>query len=143
MSLKQISRKEGVVQLSTEATVRDACRLMEDRNVGCVVITQHGRPVGILTDRDVILRAVNKDLDLRTTKVSEIMSRDVVYFSEFMPVDRAMDLLSEQSPPGRRFPLVDGDGIVSGIVTVDDIISHASKELRTVGQIIERESART
>ena len=58
MSLKQISRKEGVVQLSTEATVRDACRLMEDRNVGCVVITQHGRPVGILTDRDVILRAV-------------------------------------------------------------------------------------
>ena len=67
------------------------------------------------------------------------MSRDVVYFSEFMPVDRAMELLTEQSPPGRRFPLVDGDGIVSGIVTVDDIISHAGKELRAVGQIIERD----
>jgi len=141
MSLKQIAKAEGVVQLSPESSVKDACRLMEERNVGCIVVTQHGRPVGILTDRDVILRAVNRGLDLQKTKVGEIMSRNVVHFSEYMPVDRAMELIADQSPPGRRFPLVDGDGIVTGIVTVDDIIRHAGKEMHAVGRIIERESA--
>jgi CBS domain-containing protein len=141
MSLKELSRKNSVVQLQPDNTVAEACRLMEEKNVGCVVVTEHGRPVGILTDRDVVIRVVNKGLNVGSVPIRQAMTRDPIVFSEQLTIDRTMELIQKQGRAARRFPIVDGHGLVSGIVTVDDIVRHAGKEMHAIEEILEREMA--
>jgi CBS domain-containing protein len=141
MSLKEICH-DTVVQLRPEATVSEAARLMEQKNVGCVVVAEHGRPVGILTDRDIVLRVLNRGLDHQDLPLRDVMTREPVSFSENLSVSQAMEQLQTNVPRGRRFPVVDDRGIITGIVTIDDMIRSVGKEIHAVEGILEREAAR-
>lgn len=139
MSLGNICRKE-IVCVNPEASVKETLKLMEEKNVGCVIVLGNRKPVGILTDRDILLRVMNRGLGAEKTPVHYVMSRDIVTLREDMGLFEALEKVKGKSV--RRFPIVDADGNLKGIMTLDDIIFLLGKEMADVSSIIEREGPR-
>ena len=133
MPITECARNE-VVTAGPRETVYEIARLMNENNVGSVVITEEARPVGIVTDRDLVLRVVSRDLDPRTTAVREIMTRDLITVREDIGIYDAMGCARSEGV--RRLPIVNGDGELVGIITVDDIIRLLTQEMRCVTDII-------
>jgi CBS domain-containing protein len=126
MSLERFCKK-SVVTVPPHQTVQDAARKMRDHHVGAIVVVEKDRAVGILTDRDITLRAIAEGRDPRTTPIGEVMSRDLkVLRSE----DKIDDALSSIRAAGvRRLPIVDAAGKPIGMVTLDDLIVLFAGEL--------------
>ena len=81
MSLPLLVREvmtPNVISVESSSTVRDAAQVMIERGIGSVIVTEAGRPVGIMTERDVLRRVVVKGLDPSKTKVEEVMSSPLV-----------------------------------------------------------------
>lgn len=106
-----------VVTAPPDATLADVGGLMRDRNVGSVVIADQGRPVAMITDRDVAL-AVAGDGVAREDAVDGHASRPLVCADHGMDVEEAAALMVQNRI--RRLPIVDG-GELRGIVTLDDL----------------------
>jgi len=121
---KDFMTKE-VVTIETTKSALDAAKLMAEREVGSLVILQGGKPVGIVTDRDVVVRAVAKDLQLSGVKVGEIMSKPLVTVKLDTPMIEIAKIMDDRGV--RRVPVVKGDEVV-GIVTSSDM-GRASKVL--------------
>ena len=103
-----------VTTLDISGTVRDAARIMTEKGVGCIVITEDTRPVGIVTERDV-MKAMMQDKDVLANKVSELMSVPLTTAPPETPVVEALDLMKKKNI--RRLPIV-SDGELQGIVTI-------------------------
>ena len=116
-------------------TVRTAARRMEDVNVGTLVVLDvNRRPIGIVTDRDLVLRCVARGLDPDETTVSQVMSAPPRCVVETAPIEDAMAILRRASV--RRLPVVDDDGRLEGIVSVDDVVELLVEELEHLGRIV-------
>jgi CBS domain-containing protein len=125
-------------------SVSEAARLMRERHVGCLVVvdeTEKGRVVvGMLTDRDIVTAIVAKDVDPRTLRVGDAMSSDLVTAREG---DSILDVLGLMRRKGvRRIPVVDADGVLVGLVALDDMLVVVADELRLIVQAIESERKR-
>jgi CBS domain-containing protein len=112
---------QGVVTADMGDTLRHVGELMRDRNVGSVVICDGGRPVGVITDRDLALAVVADKVD-PDTRVGEHASRPIVTGEVEMQIEEAVALMIQHRV--RRLPVTDGDGLV-GIVTIDDLAVRA------------------
>jgi CBS domain-containing protein len=112
---------QGVVTADMGDTLRHVGELMRDRNVGSVVICDGGRPVGVITDRDLALAVVADKVD-PATRVGEHASRPIVTGEVEMQIEEAVALMIQHRV--RRLPVTDGDGLV-GIVTIDDLAVRA------------------
>jgi CBS domain-containing protein len=99
-------------------TLVDAARQMRDGDVGSVIVLENGQVSGILTDRDIVVRAVAEGRDPGETKVGEICSRDLTTLTPDQSVDDAIRLMREQDV--RRLPVVE-DGRPVGIVSLGDL----------------------
>jgi CBS domain-containing protein len=112
---------ESVVTAGTASSVAEVARLMRDRNVGSVVLVEGGRPVALVTDRDL---AVDVLAEGRGTseRAADHASAPVVTGSPDMDVEQAAGLMIEHGI--RRLPVLD-DGTLKGIVTVDDLTVRA------------------
>ena len=108
-------------------SIQNAARIMRDCDTGAVPVVENGRPVGILTDRDIVVRAVADGAQLNRP-VREIVSGDVVCVTPEMSTREAEDLMSEHQV--RRLPVVDGDRIV-GIVSLGDIAVKEARDSRS------------
>jgi len=117
MQARQRRRKDPVT-IAAGATIGRAAELMDRMVVGAVVVVDgDGRPVGIVTDRDIVVRAVARDVPA-DARVDSIMTTDVVTLDAAAEVDEALTLLYQK--PFRRLPLVE-DGRMVGMLTVDDL----------------------
>jgi CBS domain-containing protein len=103
--------------VSGDTTLEDAAREMSQDDIGAVLVKDNGS-VGILTDRDIVVRAVAEHKDPASTKVSDVASRDVAALSPDQSVDDAIKIVREKNV--RRIPVVDGDQPV-GIVSIGDL----------------------
>ena len=112
---------QGVVTADTGDTLRHVGELMRDRNVGSVVICEGGRPVGVITDRDLALAVVADRVD-PDTQVGAHASRPIVTGEVEMHIEEAVALMIQHRV--RRLPVTDGAGLV-GIVTIDDLAVRA------------------
>ena len=128
-----MSRK--IASVVKDATLREAADLMAEENVGCVLVVDTGeKPLGIVTDRDLIVRGIAKGHDAGNATVESVMSghpftakRD----EEIMFVARKM------ADKGiRRVPVVDDDGSVIGLASVDDLLTILISELSNVAAAI-------
>jgi len=136
MSLGHICRKD-VVTVKPGTTVSEVARIMEDKNIGSVIVTG-GSDFGIVTDRDIALRVVNRCLDPARTPVDEIMTQNLVLtLREDMELLEALEQIRKSAV--RRFPVVDVDGNLKGIITLDDIIKLLGREIADVASVIENE----
>mgnify|MGYP001368910163 CR=1 FL=1 len=122
--LRDIMTK-NVTCCTPQDTVSQAAMAMKQHNVGSVPVCENKRVVGMVTDRDIVLRCCAEQLPL-TTPVQQIMSQNVVTASPDMSVDEAAHLMSGQQI--RRLPVVENGQIV-GIVAIGDMaVRHPHAE---------------
>ncbi len=124
MKIKEIMNRP-VKSIASDKSLREAGRLMAENDCGVLpVVDQIENVVGILTDRDVCLALATED-----RRPSEVLARDVMSSNVFFcrPDDEPQTALSTmQHRLVRRLPVIDEDGKLAGIVSIDDIIMHAS-----------------
>lgn len=131
----------NVATATADESVRVAAQRMSDRNVGMlVVIDKAGRPVGLVTDRDLALRVVVDARDPFATTVAEVMSPNPRLVHESMPIESA--LAHMRSAGCRRLPVVDDGGLLVGVASLDDILRLLSDEFRRIGDLLESEIPR-
>lgn len=132
-----------VVVVAKDTTLADAAKLMREHHVGSLVVAQntYGRkPVGIVTDRDMVVEVMAADLDYRTLTVGEIMGDKLVVARES---DDTLDTLKLMRARGvRRLPVVTEKGDLAGIVTIDDLLEIVAEELEDVVHAIGNEQSR-
>ncbi|MFI5459640.1 MAG: CBS domain-containing protein [Isosphaerales bacterium] len=121
-----------------DETAQVAARRMSERRVGALVILDLAdRPVGILTDRDLVLRVVANGRDPRQTPVGEVMTENPTMISEAAGIEEALSLM--RSGSFRRLPVIGRDGVLVGLVSLDDILSLLAGEFTQVGALVENE----
>jgi len=126
-----------VVTASRDTPVVEIARTMRDEELGDLVIEEDGKPVGIVTDRDVAL-AVAEGEDLGDLTAEDVMTPDPVTIHE----DATAVELPARMAEGRvrRIPVVDDDGSLTGIATLDDVVATAGEMLKDVATVIEWQS---
>lgn len=107
------------VTVSREANLTEAARLMRDRDIGDLFVMDDGRLHGVITDRDIVVRAAAESRDLNATPVDEVCSHDIVDINMNADADQAVTLMRARAV--RRVPVMDGDRLV-GVVTLSDMI---------------------
>ena len=117
MLVKEIMTKK-VVTINSNATVFEACIKYRDEKVGCLVVVENEFCIGIVTERNLIERALCKHKDPDKTKISEIMSSDVKTIYTLDKVETALEVMRKHKI--KKLPVVSDDKIV-GIITVTDI----------------------
>jgi CBS domain-containing protein len=110
--------------LTQNATIMEAACAMRDNDIGDVVVLDNGRLCGILTDRDIVVRALAAGCDPNRTSVGEICSRALVTLTPEDSMGQAVRVMREHAI--RRLPVEDG-GRVVGIVTLGDVAVDADR----------------
>ena len=108
-------------------SIQNAARIMRDCDTGAVPVVDNGRPVGIVTDRDIVVRAVADGGQLNRP-VRDIVSSNIICISPDMSTHQAADLMSEHQI--RRLPVVENERIV-GIVSLGDLAVKEAKDKRS------------
>lgn len=139
MSLRTFCGKR-VVTISPERSVAEACWLMKEKNVGCLIAETHGKLCGIITDRDIALKVTGEEKDPLTTMVEEIMTSDPVRISVDKDLPELVSLM--HSHHVRRVPIVDETELTLGIVTLDDLIALFGYEMSEIGKAVSEEFPR-
>ncbi|UPT73691.1 MAG: CBS domain-containing protein [Elusimicrobiota bacterium] len=118
MKIKDLMRR-GVQALEPDATVEDAARRMADAGVGSLPVVSSGRPVGVVTDRDIVVRALAEGLKPKETAVESVMTPEVVYCRED---DEAADAAKRMAQAQvRRLLVLDAKGALVGVVSLGDL----------------------
>jgi CBS domain-containing protein len=125
-----------VVTVTPTTSVRDAARVMRQKKVGAVVVLNGNRPAGILTDRDIAISVVADGRDPATVEVGDVMHRDLTV----IPAEKGiMDATKTFAAKGvRRLPVVDRQGKVMGILSLDDLLMLLGQELGQVASALQR-----
>jgi len=144
MTIGEICTRETVFT-TRETTVATAARLMRHHHVGTLVVVEEmngGRrvPVGIVTDRDVVVEVMATGLDPNAITVGDIMGQELVTARESEGVLETMQIMRYKGV--RRLPIVDKDGQLVGIVSFDDLLEVLAEQFGELAKIVAREQAR-
>lgn len=115
----------GVETTTSSEALRDAARTMRKGDFGAMPVVDDGRLVGMLTDRDIVVRAVAEGLDPTSARVGEVASPRPVAVGPDQDLDEAMELMAEYRV--RRLPVVDGERLV-GVVSQADVALEANEK---------------
>ena len=131
-----------VVTASRDMSIPDAARLMRDQHVGSLVVTDtsggKAMPVGILTDRDIVIEIISKDVSLNEVTVGDIMTYALLKVTED---ENIFDVAQRMRARGvRRVPVISRLGELIGIIAADDILELLSEELSLLSRITSRET---
>jgi CBS domain-containing protein len=126
---------ETPITVTGDVDVQTVAQQMRARRVGCVIVVKERRPIGIVTDRDLALRVVAAGLPA-TTKICEVMTPDPITADASAGIETMLRVLRNSGT--RRLPLVHPDGSLAAIVTHDDLVPFLARELRSLGEAIER-----
>lgn len=130
MDVKEIM-VEKVVSIRADATVKEAVKLMNEHEIGCLIVAKKGEAVGIITERDVLKRVVSQSKDPELTKVSEIMSKPLIVGGPDMYVEDAARLMFKRNI--KKLP-IRKNGQLVGLVTLSDIarVTHIEPQIAKV-----------
>ena len=120
--------------VSEKDTIRDAAKIMAREDTGVVPVVDGKKVIGMITDRDIVVRLVAEGKDLGSAKVTEAMSKSVKSVREDAPVSEVLTLMS--SAQIRRVPVVNGNQELVGIVSIGDIATETNQDGK-VGQAVE------
>ena len=138
MTVGRICVREVDLAAGNES-VQVAARRMHDRKVGTLlVLDEQRRPIGILTDRDLTVRVLAEALDPAQTLVSQVMTKDPKVIEEEASLERAIAIM--RSGPFRRVAVVDKEGRLAGLLSMDDVLDLLREEMNEIGELIRRES---
>jgi CBS domain-containing protein len=122
-----------------DETALAAAERMHQRTVGALVIADESNvPIGILTDRDLVVRVMAAGRDPDTTTIREVMTPWPKTVLSTTPIESVLPLM--QNGAFRRLPIVDEKGQLAGIVTLDDLLVLFCEEFGQIGRLLERET---
>lgn len=139
----QICSRE-VVFTTRDTTVQAAAKLMRQHHVGTVVVVDdaNGRrvPVGIVTDRDIVIEVCAVDLNPKVITVGDIMAPELLTVREGEGLLQTVEIMRYKGV--RRLPVVDRDGNLTGIVSIDDLLEALTEQMTEMTRILSRERER-
>lgn len=143
MTVGAVCNREVVV-IERDASILEAARLMREYHVGDVVVTEPRQggpvPVGILTDRDIVVGLVAKEVDLKTIAVGDAMSFELLTVREDEDLLPTIEQMCSRGV--RRVPVVNSAGALVGILAVDDLIELVAELLADLVKLITFEQKR-
>ena len=126
---------DDTICVKPDAKIYDVAKIMEDNHIGCVPVCDNGgRIVGILTDRDIILRGIACDKNTKTTPVSDIMTTKVVRTSPDAEIKDVAQVMAENQI--RRIPVVMDEKVV-GIVSLGNLAQNSGVDNKSLGDTLE------
>lgn len=140
MPIGEICNRDVIIA-KRDVTVMEAAKLMRQHHIGGLVVVEENNgvriPVGIVTDRDLVVEIVAPGLDYRVITVGDIMGTELVTVKENIGVFEAIQYMRAKGV--RRLPVVDmNDGLV-GILALDDLLELLSEELFSLAKLVTRE----
>jgi CBS domain-containing protein len=135
MSIVKNYMRKTFSTISTVASASETSKIMSNDKVGYIIVLENGRPVGIVTERDLILKVMAEDKDPKETKTSECMSAPLVTIDPDKSIDEAVETMKKHG--FRRLPVVKGD-IIYGVFTARDLVEHFEEFEKTLAMTILR-----
>lgn len=133
----------NVVCAGRDATVLEAAHLMRHNHVGDVIIVDEieggMRPIGIVTDRDIVVEVISPGLDAATIRLGDLPTRGLVTARDRSSYAEVVHAMAQHGV--RRMPVVDDAGLLVGIVTLDDLLQQLAAPLAELSNISLRERA--
>jgi CBS domain-containing protein len=130
--------KRPLATASADETVEQCARRMRDDGVGCLLVIRKGRPSGLVTDRDLVVRVLAQGIDPVTAHMGDFVTYDLITVSVNETIETATERMRVHGI--RRLPVVDEQGEVVGIVTADDLLVLLGSELAAVCESIANRS---
>jgi len=124
MLVKEVMSKNPVT-INFKQTVLDACKIYKENKVGCIIVTDEDRCIGLVTERDIIERTICEGRDPKTTQIFEIMSSDLKTVHALDNLEKAIEIMKQNNI--KKLPVLKEESII-GIITVTDI-SEARPDL--------------
>ena len=122
----------NVVTVEANSFVADAVKIMNQRMIGCLVVTENGRPIGIVTERDLLKRVLAEYKNPKNTKVREIMSRPLIIGRSDLEIGEVVELMFDRKI--KKLPIVE-DGRLLGLVTFTDLLNFQPQLIKVVKQL--------
>lgn len=119
-SIQQVMTKDPIV-LRSDASVAQAAMAMKDHRIGAVVVMENGRPCGIITDRDITVRAVAAGKDPSRTPIADVCSRAIASVAPAQSIDDAIKVMKSRDV--KRVLVMSGDQL-AGIVSLGDLAAR-------------------
>jgi CBS domain-containing protein len=140
MPVSEICNREVVV-VQRDDTALEAARLMRQHHVGDVLVVEDRNgvrvPVGIVTDRDLIMEIMAPELDEMVITVGDIIAKELVTVKESTGIFEAIQYMRQKAV--RRLPIVNESGGLIGILTLDDLLELLSEELLEIAKLVKYE----
>jgi CBS domain-containing protein len=126
-TVEQLLQVKGntVWTIQASATVFEALQLMAEKEIGALAVTEDGRLVGIVSERDYARKVDLHGVTSRTTQVAEIMTRKVIYIRPEQPIEDCMTLMTDKRI--RHLPVLRGDEMI-GIISIGDVVKEMISE---------------
>lgn len=128
---------ENVETISADATLKDAAKKMEQKDIGLLPVFERGRLAGVVTDRDITVRAVARGLDPKITPVREAMTPRAASCDADADVSECAEIMEERQI--RRLIVRDHEHHAVGIVSLGDLALHTGNE-ELISEVLERVS---
>jgi CBS domain-containing protein len=130
-----------VAYCTPELSISEAARLMREHHTGDLIVVddadEEREPVGIITDRDIVLDVLARDRDPGKTTVGEVMSRRLVVASQAEDLTQALDRMATHGV--RRIPVIDDERCVLGIVALDDVLREHAKQANQLADVVTKQ----
>jgi CBS domain-containing protein len=136
MQLRDLMTR-GVEEIPPQATLREAAQKMKSLDIGALPVCENDKLVGMITDRDIAVRAVAAGQDPNRATVRDAMTEQLFYCYEDEDVEKAAKLMEEKQV--RRLPVFDHQMRVCGIISLGDIATRAHDD-RLSGEVLEQVS---
>jgi len=130
---------EGVVTIDADATVMKAVQLMNENEIGCLIVMRRGRAVGIITERDLLKRVISKSKNPKKTEVREIMTKPLIAGQPNMDLEEATRLMFKMKI--KKLPVLESNGRLLGLITLTDVARFQPQMIRILKKLSERTSA--
>jgi len=109
----------NVITIRKGSTLEEAVELMNEHEIGCLIVTENEKPVGIITERDLLKRVLAKSQDTKKTMVGEVMSTPLISVEPSIEIAEASKLMFQKNI--KKMPIVEKDKLL-GLVTLTDIL---------------------
>jgi len=137
MKLKDIMA-QNVETVRPDITLKECAEKMKRRNVGVLPVVEGKKPIGVITDRDITLRAVAEGADVNKTKAREVMTREPYFVYEDQTINEACELMEKNKI--RRLIVLNREGALAGVLTLNDVTVKA-KETKRSAQVLRKIAA--
>jgi CBS domain-containing protein len=129
MKIKDVMVQD-VITINPSASLAEAAQLMRQANVGILPVVEEGQVCGVITDRDLVVRAIAVGADLASTPVGECATGDPVVAHPDWNLDQAMEAMARAQIG--RLPVIDDDNTLAGIVTLGSLALRSKKTKETL-----------